>query len=137
MGKTFITNNYPNLKIAERERFQGQINTLRSDLHKSCTPEVLNQAERIADEFRKSIAFKYVSAENSIFDLAVYKLNHLHNSLMVCFVLNGRQVTLTLPDFTIVKRRGRPQEVVNDIREAIVEELTKTLLPKIILEVLQ
>ena len=130
-----ITNS-PDMTIAERKRFQDQVNLLSSDLSKSCTPDQLEKAEAIAEKFRESLVFKYISAKNSIVNAVVWKSHHMICRTGISFELNGKQITVNIDAERIV-RAGPCRNVVKEIKTAICEAVARELTEHVYVEVVE
>lgn len=121
------------LEIASRKGYENKINWLESDLRKSCTPDQLTLANHIAEEFRKSLVFKYISADNSLINAVVWKSCSHIDTLEISFTLNGKDITVSVPDLRMVVRASRSKintlnEIKDKISNAIANELTQSVL---------
>lgn len=132
----YKTESHPDLQIAERRRYENKINLLSSDLSKACTPEQLEKAESIAEKFRESLVFKYISAENSIVNAVVWESNDMAHSTGISFTLNGKQITVTIPARRIVMMGGK-YDIANKIKTAICEAVAKELTEHVYVEVIE
>jgi hypothetical protein len=125
------------LEIASRKGYENKINQLESDLRKSCTPDQLILANHITEEFRKSLVFKYISADNSLINAVVWKSCSCVDTLEISFTLNGKNITVSVPDLRMVIRAGGNKrhildEIKNKISSAIANELTQYVLMDVV-----
>jgi len=126
-----------NLAIASRRQYERKIDRLESDLRRACTPDQLEKAETIVEEFRQKLIFKYISADNSLINATVWKSNQLHNKFYISFVLNGKQITISVPDLDLIIKTGKSQaNTVTNIKEKICRAVTKELAPHILLKII-
>ena len=132
----YKTESHPDLQIAERKGYQNQINMLRSDLGKACTPEQLEKAELIAEKFRESLVFKYISAENSIVNAVVWKSHGMAYDTAISFELNGKPITVRVPAERIIRVGGK-YDTINKIKAAICEAVAKELTQHVYVEVIK
>lgn len=134
----FKTENHPDLEIAARKRYAQRINQLENNLSKTCTPEQLEKAESIAEKFRESLVFKYISAENSIVNAVVWKSHNMSHSVGISFLLNGKEITVNIPDAERIIRAGRHSgNWLGDIKDAICNAVAKELTAHVYVEVIE
>ncbi len=127
-----------NLKIAAKQRYEAEIGRLRSQVSNSCTPDQLQQADRIANEFREKLVFQHCSAENSVFNLVTWVQGDYCHELHISFELNGKQITTRIPNYKKFLATGKPnQSMVDEIREAVVEAITDVLFKDIVIKLLE
>lgn len=116
------------LEIATRNRYERKIDRLEHDLQQACTPEQLAQAQTVQEKFQQSLVFKYITAENSLVNAVVWKHNDLHHQLSISFELNGKQITISLPDVSMgIRLSGTPARVFDVIQHEICQALTQEL----------
>ena len=126
------------LEIAAKQRYEAKIDRLQSDLNKACTPQQLEVAEHIANEFRKSLIFEYISADNSIFNLVVWKMCQSCGSYEVSFTLNGEDITIELREIDhLIAHKPTPKEFLKAIREIICKAITDKIADNIIMKVIE
>jgi RNA polymerase-interacting CarD/CdnL/TRCF family regulator len=133
----YKTESHPDLQIAERRLYENKINLLSTDLGKACTPEQLEKAEAIAEKFRESLVFKYISAENSLINAVVWKSHELSWHTGISFTLNGKPITVTIPADRIVMRAAVSRNAVDDIKDAICQAVAEELTEHVYVEVLE
>lgn len=130
-----ITNS-PDLAIAQQRLYENRISLMHSDLLKACTPEQLEKAEAIAEKFRESLVFKYISADNSIVNVVVWKSHNMACETKISFELNGKQISISIPAERIV-RAGPTRNVVGEIKSAILQAVAKELTEYVYVEVIE
>lgn len=136
---TYKTENH-DLEIASKRRYESQINRLESEVRAGCTPDQLAKAERIAQEFRGKLVFKYISAENSLLNFAVWKSksNSCIDEVQVSFELNGQQITIPINGCDrILRSHSSPVNRINNIKEAIAKQMVQSLMPVILPKVIE
>jgi len=121
------------LEIASCKRYENKINRLESELRDFCTPDQLALANSITDEFRKSLVFKYISADNSLINAVVWKSCGKIDTLEISFTLNGKDITVSVPGLRMVVLAGGGKrqildEIKNKISSAIANELAQCVL---------
>lgn len=114
------------LAISNKKIYERKIDRLQSDLHKSATVENLQTGLCIAQEFEKSLIFKYCNSDNCFLNFIVVQTPTNYNAITVCFTINGEQLSCDIPNKQMMKAK-RPDQIMEDIRKAIAETLADAL----------
>ena len=125
------------MAIAEKKIYENRIDRLSAEVRRGCTPDQLLHAGNIADDFRSSLVFKYISVENSIVDFAVWESESMQgHATTISFKLNGHEITSNLADTQrIVLGTSSPADMIDLIKKAVSEAIAKELMPLIIPEI--
>jgi len=90
--------------------------------------ETLQEAERILEKFKNSLILRYVSADNSIVDVQIFRgSSTMPGTLTIAFRLNYTDVLVKVPDISMTKFRD-PKRFIQDLEHKVAKALTREFL---------
>ena len=123
------------LSIAEKKRHSQEKIALQTELHQSVTPDSLDKAVNIAEDFRQKCALRFFPSENSIVIFSVVSHPAEYDDI-ITLSLNGHDISTRIDKLDVVSCSKDAVDYKRLIAETIAKSITDAILPKMIEEIL-